>query len=68
MDRRRFLIGAGAAVGAAGLAASGISLWGADHRPLALVYRGPASTPGCPEAVAALLEPAGFRTVYCGPD
>ncbi|MGW2183548.1 BPL-N domain-containing protein [Streptomyces sp. NPDC001732] len=25
------------------------------HRPLALVYRGPASLPGCPEAVAALL-------------
>jgi hypothetical protein len=24
-------------------------------RPLALVYRGPASTPGCPEAVAAAL-------------
>jgi glutamine amidotransferase-like uncharacterized protein len=68
MDRRRFLIGAGAAVGAAGLTAVGFSLWGADYRPLALVYRGPASTPGCPEAVAALLEPAGFRTVYCGPD
>ena len=28
---------------------------GNDHRDLALVYRGPASTPGCPEAVAAAL-------------
>lgn len=27
----------------------------ADRRPLALVYRGPASEPGCPEAVAELL-------------
>ncbi|WP_163509209.1 BPL-N domain-containing protein [Fodinicola acaciae] len=38
-------------------------------RPLALVYRGPASLPGCPEAVAALLEssPAGFHVRYVGP-
>ncbi|MEU6367013.1 hypothetical protein ABZ876_15090 [Streptomyces sp. NPDC046931] len=28
---------------------------GSGHRPLALVYRGPASLPGCPEAVAGLL-------------
>ncbi|MFJ8604765.1 hypothetical protein ACIREM_39910 [Streptomyces shenzhenensis] len=28
---------------------------GAGHRLLALVHRGPASLPGCPEAVAALL-------------
>jgi hypothetical protein len=37
--------------------------------PVALVYRGPASGPGCSEAVAALL--AGtttrLRVVYCGP-
>lgn len=41
----------------------------ADGRPLALVYRGPASLPGCPEAVAGLLEssPVGFRVRYVGP-
>lgn len=40
-----------------------------DRRPLALVYRGPASSPGIPEATADLLSasPLHFRTVYCGP-
>jgi glutamine amidotransferase-like uncharacterized protein len=36
--------------------------------PLALVYRGPASSPGCPEAVARLLESSrwGFDIRYVG--
>lgn len=38
--------------------------------PVALVYRGPASLPGCPEAVAALLRSSrwGFDVRYVGPD
>ncbi|MFK0250330.1 BPL-N domain-containing protein [Amycolatopsis azurea] len=38
--------------------------------PLALVYRGPASLPGCPEAVAELLESSshGFEVQFTGPD
>jgi glutamine amidotransferase-like uncharacterized protein len=43
----------------------------ARSRPsLALVYRGPASLPGCPEAVAALLRSSrwGFDVRYVGPD
>lgn len=37
---------------------------------LALVYRGPASLPGCPEAVAAVLRQSdwGFDVRYVGPD
>jgi glutamine amidotransferase-like uncharacterized protein len=37
---------------------------------LALVYRGPASLPGCSEAVAALLKSSrwGFEVRYVGPD
>ncbi len=37
--------------------------------PLALVYRGPATTPGCPEAVADLLLAAehGFDVRFVGP-
>lgn len=37
--------------------------------PLALVYRGPATTPGCPEAVAELLSAAGhgFDVRFVGP-
>ena len=37
---------------------------------IALVYRGPASTPGCPEAVAALLAsaPRPFHPIFCGPN
>ena len=37
--------------------------------PLALVYRGPATTPGCPEAVANLLLAAdhGFDVRFVGP-
>ena len=48
LDRRRFLV---AATGAVALAVTGCS----RPAPVALVYRGPASTPGAPEAVAALL-------------
>ncbi|RGA06943.1 hypothetical protein DI270_000710 [Microbispora triticiradicis] len=38
-------------------------------QPLALVYRGPASVPGCSEAVAGLLEASrwGFDVRYTGP-
>ncbi|KAA0016577.1 hypothetical protein FOY51_26000 [Antrihabitans cavernicola] len=41
-----------------------------DNRPVALVYRGPASCAGCSEAVAHLLQthPTPFRAVFCGPD
>ncbi|MEV6813217.1 BPL-N domain-containing protein [Micromonospora sp. NPDC051296] len=37
---------------------------------VALVYRGPATLPGCPEAVAALLKSSrwGFDVRYVGPD
>lgn len=35
--------------------------------PLALVYRGPSSVDGCPEAAAGLLTAAGFRTAWIGP-
>jgi biotin protein ligase-like protein len=42
---------------------------GAPGRGLALVYRGPASTPGCPEAVAAALERSrwGLTVRFVGP-
>lgn len=34
--------------------------------PLALVYRGRATCPGCPEAVARLLHASGFQVAYVG--
>ncbi|MFI0737719.1 BPL-N domain-containing protein [Streptomyces sp. NPDC021100] len=42
----------------------------AGRRPLALVYRGPASAPGCPEAVAALLAagPWDLDVRFTGPN
>ncbi|MFE4961070.1 BPL-N domain-containing protein [Streptomyces sp. NPDC056653] len=42
----------------------------AGHRPLALVYRGPASLPGCPEAVAGLLASGSWNldVRFTGPD
>jgi glutamine amidotransferase-like uncharacterized protein len=45
-------------------------LSGSPHPPVALVYRGPATLPGCAEAVAALLKssPWGFDVAYVGPD
>ncbi|MGC9667872.1 BPL-N domain-containing protein [Planosporangium sp. 12N6] len=69
MDRRRVLIGVGAAGVLAGLGWLGVSAVNSRDRPLALVYRGPASCNGCAEAVAALLHssPTGFRTEFCGP-
>lgn len=68
-SRRDFLIAAGGLGLAAGLAACGSPSPQPDTRPVALVYRGPASCDGCSEAVAALLEqgPTPFRAVYCGP-
>lgn len=67
MNRRRVIFGA-AAAGVAALAGLGYSALPED-RPLALVYRGPASCGGCSEAVAALLRStrSQFRTTYCGP-
>lgn len=69
VGRRGFLIGAGT-VGLAGLTGYGLIRERPDRRPLALVYRGPAASPGCPEAVAHLLEtaPEPLRAVFCGPD
>jgi hypothetical protein len=42
---------------------------GAGDRPLALVYRGPASLPGCPEAVADVLDsgPWNLDVRFTGP-
>lgn len=67
VTRRGFLAGAAAA---AATVLPGAVAVARPRRPLALVYRGPASVPGCPEAVARLLEngPTRFRVQYCGPD
>ncbi|WP_327001839.1 hypothetical protein OHA72_42940 [Dactylosporangium sp. NBC_01737] len=72
MNRRRVLLGAGAAgvlAALGGMAGVGYAVLSGDDRPLALVYRGPAACAGCSEAVAALLRgtPGGFRTEFCGP-
>lgn len=69
VNRRHFLIGAGAAGVLAGLGWIGMSALSED-RPLVLVYRGPDSCEGCSEAVAALLRsaPTGFDTKFCGPE
>lgn len=73
IDRRRFLIGAAAAgilTQVPPLASAGAqSVTPTQTPPLALVYRGPASIPGCPESVAALLQsaPHPFRTAFVGP-
>lgn len=42
---------------------------GQASRPKAMVYRGPASCEGCPEAVASLLRssPSNFDVVFAGP-
>lgn len=71
-SRRRFLIGAGIAGAMAASSGCGVPAPNAPNvhdRPLALVYRGPASCSGCSEAVAVLLQnsPTRFRTAYCGP-
>ena len=69
INRRRLLVGVGAAGALVALGWAGVSAVSGDA-PLALVYRGPAACSGCAEAVAALLRssPAGFRTEYCGPN
>jgi glutamine amidotransferase-like uncharacterized protein len=69
MDRRAFLTGA-LPVTAAVIAGAPQLVSAGTRRPLALVYRGPAASPGCPESMAALLQrsPARFRTVFCGPN
>ncbi len=68
MDRRAFL-GRTLPATAIILAGGAQVVSAAARGPLALVYRGPAASPGCPESVAALLRrsPARFRTVFCGP-
>ncbi|GAA1574157.1 hypothetical protein GCM10009827_115060 [Dactylosporangium maewongense] len=71
MKRRNFLISASTAGILAGLTGgAGVGYASSRNRPLALVYRGPASYPGCSEAVAALLTgaPTEFRIQFCGPD
>lgn len=67
VNRRTFLFGVGAVAVGGGAAATVLLR---DDRPTALVYRGPATTPGCPEAVAQLLEgaPHPLRPVFVGPD
>lgn len=76
VNRRGFLTGLGAACVLAattpGVASAGAMTGlraGSESRPLAVVYRGPASLPGCPEAVATLLQnsPRRFRTIFVGP-
>jgi glutamine amidotransferase-like uncharacterized protein len=71
MKRRDLLISAGTAGILAGLTGGAGAGYAASskNRPLALVYRGPASYPGCSEAVAALLAsaPSRFRIQFCGP-
>lgn len=71
-SRRDFLIAAGGLGLATGLAACGGGRPAPpppDNRPVAMVYRGPASCRGCSESVATMLEhcPTPFRAVYCGP-
>jgi len=55
LDRRRFLVAAAAGLAAAGCSRAGAPGSSDPTRPVALIYRGPASTPGAPEAVAELL-------------
>jgi glutamine amidotransferase-like uncharacterized protein len=40
---------------------------GSCSQPIALIYRGPATSEGCPESVAALLENE-YKIVYAGPE
>jgi glutamine amidotransferase-like uncharacterized protein len=69
VDRRRFLVGAAAGLAAAGCSRAAVPRTADPARPVALIYRGPASTPGAPEAVAELLS-AGERAMavrFVGP-
>lgn len=69
LGRRDLLRAAGAAGVLAAVAACAPAQGKPDNRPLAMVYRGPASCSGCSEAVAALLEtnPTSYRTRFVGP-
>jgi hypothetical protein len=59
VDRRRVRLGDGFRIGEADRRTP-------DSQPLALIYRGPATTDGCPEAVAALLS-GQYSVGYTGP-
>ncbi|CAJ0542412.1 Ff.00g000640.m01.CDS01 [Fusarium sp. VM40] len=52
------------------LSSTVMTAFGAHVRPKAVVYRGPASSPGCPESLGQLLEssPSNFQVVYAGPN
>ena len=67
VSRRSFLVGAAAAAASAALGAGTAQARGS--RPVALVYRGPASSYWCPESVANLLRsgPIDFTVKYVGP-
>lgn len=67
MKRRTFFLSAGLAVVGAASVVSADSTRMPVRR--ALVYRGPASSLGCPEAVARLLEsvPEPYEVTFCGP-
>lgn len=69
ISRRSLLVGALGLAGVSAAVATGI-LVGDDDRPLAMVYRGPASCSGCSEAVAHLFETGStpLRVQYCGPN
>ncbi|WP_283260488.1 BPL-N domain-containing protein [Rhodococcus sp. IEGM 1379] len=69
LNRRTFLISATALVTIGGTVAASADSTRIRSRS-ALVYRGPASSPGCPEAVARLLEsaPDPYDVTFCGPD
>lgn len=71
VNRRVFLTGtAGAALTAVTAVTATATAAATPAQPLALVYRGPASLPYCPEAVATLLQssPSRFRTAFVGPN
>ena len=55
LDRRGFLVAAVVGLAAAGCSRAAAPRNADPARPVALIYRGPASTPGAPEAAAALL-------------
>jgi glutamine amidotransferase-like uncharacterized protein len=69
LKRRTFLLRASAVGAVAAVGGTTATVWARTDRPTALVYRGPATSPGCPEAVARLLEsaPNPLRAVYVGP-
>ncbi len=70
LTTRRALLGS-SALAISGLALSPWDWWRTNHsaRPLALVYRGPASSPGIPADTATFLRTCSqrFRVEFCGP-